>query len=452
MTITHAQNILGRRDRNGFLLIEALVALVIVTSVFGLLIYILGRVDNIGTWFKRGENEELTIVGKYKLVNEYKGKYKNISVIKRISEHGSIGKKICPYNLVQLNTSNFDITHAGHIRIIDVASSTEITFIRNIKNNIYVGLDSSSSTDPDMLVFQKQTILSRLNPGQDTDISKDESIYSLDSGPGTRSAIVAGNTLFVLMSGTTEHVRAFTFSSAGLPQYMWSYKLPVSGVVAKSFAFDPLTHKIIIGLEKNNVHELFSIRIGTNGEVGAIESREVGGSVNYLFTLDKYVYVLNTLDPEVLIHKTDTLEHIGGYDAPGAVGNGKRLDYLSGGLVFGRTIYGNEISFVSSTSTSPATSTASSSGMLELDEFWGEKIKASIDDIVAIDGGFITLSTKAGGQVDLYSYIGGDNNPEFDSVRSFNLSYGRGTDLFCDTDYLYITARYEPVFYILPIK
>lgn len=237
----------------------------------------------------------------------------------------------------------------------------------------------------------------------------------------------------------------FHIDQVGLPQLQWSYKLPVAGAVARSISFDAVTGRLFIGLEKNSGHEFFALQLDSNAVVQRVSSREIGGAVNYIYSLQNHVYVLNTLDPEMIIYDAKTLDRFGEYDATGVVGNGKRIDQLGDGFVFGRTIFGNEVSFVYPTTTS--------SSSLGLYEGWGTKIRASVDDILAVDGGFILSSTQVAGQVDLYKEAtSGDESYQFNSIKSFNLQYGRGTDIFCDRKNFYFTARYEPVFYVLPIK
>ncbi len=436
--------------RRGFLLVEALVSLVIVSSTLGLLVLILNRAETLHSWLKSGKELSGLAINKYKLAEAHVTRAKNVYTIKQLGTSEAVGKKLCGFSMKELDNANFAASHVSRFRIIDVASSTEITFVKVIKDQIYIGLDSSSTTDPDILVYPKREIMSRLNSGYDTDVSKDTAVYSLDSGPGVRSAIVAGNMLFVLGSGTAEHVRGFHILNNGLPQLAWTHKLPISGAAARAFAFDAESNSLFIGLEKNDGHEFFSIKIDANRTVGYAKSKEIGGTVNYIYTFDGKVYVMNTLDPEIQIFDTHSLEKVGEYDAVGVVGNGKRLDHLSGGFIFGRTIYGNEVSYISQISTSSAPLST-----ISLGEEWGQKIRASVDDIITVDGGFILLSTQSGGQIDLYRLDVPDSEllaPEFRLVRTFNLPYGRGTDLFCDQYNLYITARYEPVFYILPIK
>ncbi len=238
------------------------------------------------------------------------------------------------------NVCGFDISKNSDIQEIDMSSfistSTKITSLFKMNQNLIIITDSASTTEPDIFVFHIDQ--------QDTPLL----IRSLDVGPGISSARVVGDVLYVLNTSVNSHIKSFQIhesdisliSSVRIEQLSQSYSLPKSILVTDRF--------IYVGSEKNSAGgELFVLSLDKyTGSVGEIvRSFEIGGQVNSIDSFGSYILIASANDPELLLFDREG-NLVYTYDAPLTLGNGKSLASYFPFLFFGRTLGSGEISLL----------------------------------------------------------------------------------------------------------
>ena len=106
------------------------------------------------------------------------------------------------------NVCGFDISKNSDIQEVDMSSfistSTKITSLFKLNQNLIVTTDSASTTEPDIFVFHTDQ--------QDNLLL----VRSLDVGPGISSARIVGDVLYVLNTSVNSHIKSFQISESGI--------------------------------------------------------------------------------------------------------------------------------------------------------------------------------------------------------------------------------------------
>lgn len=219
---------------------------------------------------------------------------------------------------------------------------------------IMIGFNSSSTTDPDILVFGRLGDLSELPA-----TNSPPTLFGLNQikefilGPGVNNIainpkhIIATERSFltpIWHLNTSDYFAGFASSTFNkISSTTINHTLPLSLALSKDF--------VAIGSEKNANSELFLFNIGEVSGAGAYVG-EVGAGVNDVLISKNLLYVATPKNPELEIYDIESV--ISGratstilnkkydFDAPGGSGNGKSLAPYSRGVLLGRTLGNNE--------------------------------------------------------------------------------------------------------------
>lgn len=363
---------------------------------------------------------------------------------------------------------------------LKMSSSAIPTGISTIGQSLVMTVNSSSTTDPDIIILKRP----KSSNGLESEPFFFELVSALDTGPGLDDLYIEGFTAFVANTSINSQAQAIDLSDEFHPKIIAQYKFPGS-----TSSTTPITKKLIvyknlliIGTQKSTLPEIVVFDIST-GQVIANIDTEYG--VNFMKVESrvdhddkiKYhnidiLYVLGPSNPEIEIFDLNTLmvnlmrgvdmktygtygvslPQMGEYDADGGSGNGKILEKVGDNFIFGRTKGGEELSLLS---IATSTSDINASSTLKLDKIFGQKITASIDAIAGDlrntiaftsdpDKSLIIFDTKTASE---------DKSPQsLNLVKNLSLP-SRVTDIDCANNSLYISLKNNsyPLFIMKPI-
>ncbi|MEI6042548.1 MAG: hypothetical protein WCQ00_03205 [bacterium] len=285
-----------------------------------------------------------------------------------------------PYKLIQdvSNQTIFDVTKVGseaYMNRVDLCSgdtgtstpssymmisqiipvkstSTEVTGIISDGQNIYVSLNSASTTDYDLITYNYKNI--------------SEPLDRIDSGPGVLGLVNVGRNILVINSSVNSAIQKFKFDPTLMKlnkvgDYKISWSSSANPVYATKLAI--IYPHLFVGLKKNNNEELFSIDLtkidSVIGMAGAIDNKwELDSSVQDLWPMyDKYQHLLvsTAKEPEIIdlclncnfTYTPMTLfpfaPSVSSFDLFGSLGNVRSLIQDNGSIYVGRTAGNNEL-------------------------------------------------------------------------------------------------------------
>lgn len=323
-------------------------------------------------------------------------------------------------NCDDLNTDNLVEIHQDTPLIFSSTNHATNIIARN--SIVYISMNSSSTTDPDLYTLDVK------------DPTHPIIINNLDSGPGISDMVLAGYILYVGNISVKNQVLAYDMYDPRHPVLLWSYKINGSNAstspLTKALAF--YNHLLVFGTQKTPLSELYVLDITTTPTL--IDEFEIGSGVNDVFGYKNKLFVSSPLDPEVQVFDMNTLNNslpITIYDAPGGSGNGKRLEIYNNEIYLGRTLGGQELNvltYMSNTSTNPIQLVTS------------VQIKASIDGLVSSKDYIYLLTSDSTKELQIWK-------KQFNAKGEVNkLSFSKGYDLpsratgiTCSGTYLYIS-------------
>lgn len=375
---------------------------------------------------------------------------------------------------------------------LKMSSSAIPTGISTMGQSLVMTVNSSSTTDPDILILKRPILSDGVKSGSSSfesassfePTSAFKLISALDTGPGLDDLYIEGFTAFVANTSINSQAQAIDLSDEIHPKIIAQYKFPGSTSSTTPIAKKIIVYKnlLIVGTQKSTLPEVVIFDMA-NGQVVANVDTEYG--INFLKIENQIsdiykgegsdtdvLYVLGPSNPEIEIFDLSlliseltrgtnmrpygtygmNLSKIGEYDADGGSGNGKILEKVGNIFIFGRTKGDEEVSVLS-----PATSTPDIYGheTLKLNKIFGQKITASVDAIVGglrntiaftsdPDKSLIVFDTKLASE---------DKSPQSLSlVKNLSLP-GRVTDIDCADNTLYISLKNNsyPLFIMKPI-
>ena len=238
------------------------------------------------------------------------------------------------------------------------STSTMTTGIISDGQNIFVTLNSASTTDFDLIAYNYK------------DISKP--LDMLDSGPGLVGEIYIGKNLFVLNSSVNSSMQKFKFDNVkNKLNKISDYKIPWSSSANPVYPtkISAIYPHLFIGLKKNINEELLSIDLNKidNDLQNAIDKKwEFDSSIQAIWPMyDKYLHLIisTAKEPELndlclncnfglnysssseslLYGPTTNNSVISTLDLPGSLGNVKSLLSTEGKIFVGRSSGNNEL-------------------------------------------------------------------------------------------------------------
>ena len=210
------------------------------------------------------------------------------------------------------------------------STSTEATGIISDGENLYVGLNSASTTDYDLIAYNYKDITT----------PKD----SIDSGPGIIGLTLIGKNIFAINSSVNSAIQRFKFDSS--INKVGDYKIPWSSSYNPVYAtkISSIYPYLFIGLKKNTGEELLSIDLGL--DVAIDRKWELDSSVQAIWPMyDKYLHLLisTAKEPEINDYCLDCDFPLSTFDLFGSLGNVRSLIEKDGSVYVGRSSGNNEL-------------------------------------------------------------------------------------------------------------
>ncbi len=235
------------------------------------------------------------------------------------------------------------------------STSSEATAIVSDGQNIFVSLNSASTTDYDLITYDYKNL----------SLPSDK----IDSGPGIIGLTFVGRNLFAINSSVNSAIQRFKSDSILRKiNKMGDYKIPWSSSYNPVYAtkISSVYPYLFIGLKKNTDEELLSVDLnkldlGPNLETtGAINKKwELDSSVQAIWPMyDKYLHLLISTAKEPEINdfclncdfapysnlSLDTPQSpLSTFDLFGSLGNVRSLIAKNGSIYVGRTVGNNEL-------------------------------------------------------------------------------------------------------------
>lgn len=207
-----------------------------------------------------------------------------------------------------------------------------LTSIEASGDYIYISVDSSVRTDPDLIIYN---ISDRLNPRQ---------VSILDTGPGISNLSLAGQTLYAANTSSTAQLQIINVANKNSPVLMKQLKLPgVIGSVAGTTVH--FYHQLLfIGTIKNNGPELFVLDVLNPDNIKVISQMELDTQVNDMVTYNKSLYVATPNQKQLRAFEITTSSSLierASFSSSGfQTQDGKSLDILGRHVFLGRTVGG----------------------------------------------------------------------------------------------------------------
>lgn len=213
--------------------------------------------------------------------------------------------------------------------IVVKSTSTEATSIISDGTHIFIGLNSASTTDYDLIVYNYN------------DLSK--YIDKIDSGPGINAITFMGSNLFVINSSINSAIQVFKFNM--ILKKVGDYKIPWSSSANPVYAskISYIYPNIFVGMKKNNEEELVSMNINN---LGVINNRwEFDSSVQAVWPIyDSYFHLLISFAKEPEINDIClNCTASSSFDLSGSLGNVRSLIYKDKYIYVGRSAGNNEL-------------------------------------------------------------------------------------------------------------
>ena len=359
-----------------------------------------------------------------------------------IFDHESINKKYTCDNLFDSYSGVTDLITAKSVTFktrsdlgLSTSSSATVTGVSISGQNIFLSLNSSSTTEPDIY---------NVSTGQ----------YA-DTGPGITTLKQFGPYFVAANSGVKNQVQIIHKDDLNVYK---TFIIPGSNSntnpITKSFTV--ARGLLFVGTEKSILPEIFIFDINTGQVVSSIET---GYGVNDIYILENLLLVASPRDPEVEVFDITHLgspQKVATYDAPGGSGNGKVFDVQDNKLLIGRTKGGNELLMlnimtdINQSMNQYATQNSSSSlPIFEFEPYIERKIGWSIDKMASFRDSFskdylLLLTADSQKELQIYKYkkdsYAALNHGDYSLIYSYNLP-SRLTDFVCSKNKLYVTAE-----------
>jgi hypothetical protein len=174
------------------------------------------------------------------------------------------------------------------------STSTEATAMISDGKHLFVSLDSASTTDFDLMIYDYKNIT--------------EPVDKIDSGPGIIGVTFVGRNLFAINSSVNSAIQRFKFDEISKKLIkVGDYKIPWSSSYNPIYAskITSIYPHIFVGLKKNTNEELLSIDLNKidSGLASAIDKKwELDSSVSAIWPMfDKYLHLFVSMakEPEI---------------------------------------------------------------------------------------------------------------------------------------------------------
>lgn len=327
---------------------------------------------------------------------------------------------------------------------LGISTSTVLTGAVIIGEKLYLGANSSSTTDPDIFVYdilpsygspQDMYALSTIFTNILGGVSRPTLLltYAKDIGPGSLSIQGKGAHIISANTGVKSQVDIIDTEFVNQKSFVIPGSNSNTSPLTKAVLY--AGKNLIVATEKSVLPEIVFFDID-NGQV--LRTIETAYGVTDMLLFDNKLIVAGPRDPEIEVFDVKFLsdantannnfgQRIGQYDLPGGSGNAKVLSLFGNTLLVGRTKGGNE--FV-----------ALEMNMFEsendIKESWNKKIGWSIDSLLQFEQYTLLFTADEYKEFQVYELF--DSQPMLRSVLDLP---SRVTSALCFKNTVWATLR-----------
>lgn len=257
----------------------------------------------------------------------------------------------------KLNTEELNINNPFVILYDNLpvrATSTETVALTTDGQNLFIALNSASTTDYDLISYDLNNLnFIDYNAFQNSTSSINAPFAFLNSGPGLNGLISSGKNIFGINSSINSAIQKFKLSNTESGGFkvlnkVGDYKLPQSSSMNPVYAskISIAYPNILLGLKKNLSEEFLAIdleKMDKDFSLAINNKTELDSSVNFILPFfEKYshVFVSSAKEPEIQDFCLDC-NATSGFDIFGSLGNVRSVIYKNNYLFVGRST-GNE--------------------------------------------------------------------------------------------------------------
>lgn len=158
---------------------------------------------------------------------------------------------------------------------------------------VYLSVDSSTPSDPDLFIYDTSNVILHLPP-----------VSTFNTGPGLNAIAVAGHYLYAANTSIGSQLQIMDILDRSKPVLIGSLKLPLptsttSSPVATSIAY--FDQKIYLGTEKWNGPEFVIIDVSTPSLPRYLGGLEIGSKIKNIFVRENKAYIANAGDNELVV-------------------------------------------------------------------------------------------------------------------------------------------------------
>ncbi len=351
-------------------------------------------------------------------------------------KHSMASYAICPTKsqIDQVNTTPVLFTLSN----LHMSSTTIATGIAINGENVYISTNSSSTTEPDIYMYETGSLFQNHSELINLQGTK-------DTGPGISSMDQFGAEIFYQNTGVKNQLGVLSLRDLGIQK---TFTIPGSNSTTNPITKVFAQHggKIFIGTEKSVLPEIQIFDEINNMQIGTIETNY---GINDLFVSSTTLIVAGPRDPEIEVYdlsllnsnssSTSVLPKINTLDIPGGSGNGKLLQGVGSGLYIGRTKGGEELmkySYAYGRNGTPDLTIQDS-----FEELASTRIGWSIDEILVCEPYIFVFTADANKELQIFSTKDSVTHKDtFTFVRAIDLP-SRISAARYDFGKLYITFR-----------
>lgn len=315
-------------------------------------------------------------------------------------KHSMASNSICPTKsqIDQVNATPVLFTLSN----LDMSSTTIATGIAINGENIYFSTNSSSTTEPDIYMYETGSLLQN----QSNSINL---LGTKDTGPGISSMDQFGAEIFYQNTGVKNQLGVLSLRDLSIQK---TFTIPGSNSTTNPITKVFARHggKIFIGTEKSVLPEIQIFDERNGNQIGTIETNY---GINDLFVSSTTLAVAGPRDPEIEVYDLSVLSpnsssslisvfpKIATLDIPGGSGNGKLLQGVGSGLYIGRTKGGEELmkyAYTYGQNSSPDLTAQDS-----FEELASVRIGWSVDEILVCEPYVFVFTADANEELQIFS-------------------------------------------------
>jgi hypothetical protein len=316
-------------------------------------------------------------------------------------------------------------------RELGISTTTTLTGTAIVGQKLYVSANSSSTTEPDVFVYN----IGQIDNNSPSLVNAKSGIaakpmltliQSKNTGPGISSIQSRGMHLFSANTGVKSQVDLLDNDLITQVPYVIPGSNSTTSPLTKVIL--PAGSMLLVGTEKSVLPEIVFFDADSGRVLHGIET---GYGINDMIISDGMLFVAGPRDPEIEVFDVSSNsstngnagattfgQKIGEYDLPGGSGNAKTLSMFGNILHVGRTKGGNEFVLLEMIKNSAADKDLAAKFPVTFKEIWNAKIGWSVDAMLNFEKYVILFAADEYREFQMYG---------MDGSGAYSASAGAGT-------------------------